>query len=198
MQFIQHSFSDNFNNAVKSKDVELQKQLICDEIAKLMTFEREKVLSALIKADIIIPARCTDKKLMETIIQNINKPVVKKQLLVLILSDDAGSVNAPKMDAMYEYFNLDGEGTKDMLHKKIQAHRGNKLAMTGEANINTKRIVLKTILWTTVANIAIYFIIKWVVKANKKSETAPMPDATPAPAAPERSADRIYPEEIHQ
>ena len=126
MQYIKHSFVKNFNNAVKYKDSHFMKDLLHDEIAKLIVHDKNNVVRAIINGGITIDKIPSNRKTAKIIITNISRnEKLRKGLIELILQHDLSDSQAV-VDGAKEYTNngksIIGSSQLESLNKTINKY----------------------------------------------------------------------------
>ncbi len=98
MQYTHHNFYSNFSASLKSKDLDVSKDILINEISDFIVFDPKKIIEALKKAGVNIKENPTAEEITDAVVNNIknNKKLVKT--LAFIISEGNELVNKSGID----------------------------------------------------------------------------------------------------
>lgn len=202
MQYISHDISKNLVNARSYNDLALNKDIIHDEVSKLIVNDRNNVRKAIVDAGIVFEKTPSKEYIASLIANNINSnSKLRKNISTLItknnnmpadlnfdgeIADSKKKIN-PKLkpitiksndfvyDSVYFAFAGDGEGiaqNEKSLINKIKTHTINFDALTGAE----KKKLIKTIVYTTLITSGVlvigFFTLRYFVKKRRAEKEA--------------------------
>jgi hypothetical protein len=107
MQYIQHNFIHNWENAIKYEDYFLANDILQDEIAKLIVFDKVGVKRCLLDSNINVNRKASKKVIAKEVLGNIEKnQKLRKEIIGLILHNNLEN----KRDEILASKNFDGGG----------------------------------------------------------------------------------------
>ena len=164
MQFIKHNFLENYYNAVRSRDKILQKDLLNDEIAKLIVYDYDGVRNTCLKNGIVV-RKIKAKKLAKVVSKDSGQ--LKKDIINLIIKHNKISEKGQKyLNKNLDFSVLKAEGNNELINDKMIGHDKNKSAILGIIGNNTqvdvKKIVFKSVLITSLCFIGGYLIFNYI------------------------------------
>lgn len=192
MLYIVHDFFKNFLSAVNAEDTLMLADLITDETAKIIVFDRGKIIEIIRKSKIKTSSNPTDADIINALIKNISKNKDLNNLISdLIIKNNTDKNNIDNKEtvpadkrkefvkkALSMFINSDNE----MLIKKKTAHHLKVRDMNFNADAEvidlTKKqkvvIVTRTVFVTTVMLGIGYLVLRTLIKKGvfKKKETA--------------------------
>lgn len=215
MQYVEHNFFQNFDAAFKSKDAILMNDILADEIAKLITFDKARVIAALNNAKIPTDATISDTAITKLIHANIAKnDALSKNIIALMLDNNGHSANGLLITGAGNKQQNSGpvtqklqtgikmcfsQGCYEVLNKKRARHlvqKGYKLSVAGDESTIKAKNTAKVVFWSVFGTAALitvaYFGLKYMAK--KKGGVAEGV-ADVAPSAPKSTVwDGTQPE----
>ena len=100
MQYIKHNFVENYTNAVKSKDTRLADDILLDEIAKMVVFDRQAICGTL-----KINSSATNSVLTKKVLKLVRANPEARKILVNMIIDRNDYTKDKVTD-----FSFDGKG----------------------------------------------------------------------------------------
>lgn len=195
MVYISQDIAHNIYNASKSGDTKLSRDIISDEIAKLIVTTPYAVKKAIIDANISIGANPSNKEIAKALNANISiNSKLRKNITSLILhtnkipsemnfegympKPNGKKVNEKAIkadrfvyDSMYFAFNSDSETDSDESEKdlvnKIKTHENNFNVINGKEKKNYKKAILYTALIAVGLTVGGYFLTRYLIKRHK-------------------------------
>jgi hypothetical protein len=200
MQYISHDISNNLLQARQFNDLNLNRDIIHDEISKLIVNDRNNVRKAVVDAGIEFKSQPTKEYVAKLVAQNINNNAKLRRNIASLIQqnnnvpaelnfegDDKDKKGANKLkphsvksegfiyDSVYFAFAGDGESiaqNETSLLNKIKTHSINFDALTGAE----KKKLIKTIVYTTLITSAVlvagYFTLRYFVRKRKAEREA--------------------------
>ena len=194
MQYINHNFAANFNAYKKYDETGLLNDMVMDDVAKLVVFDKEGLLYAIAESGYGISRKPTNKDILLMLKKNIaTDKRLTENIAKLIISNNSGqkskgsklatndrynykssknqteqkqtSLNSLKSEVASSFLNMDGA-----LDNKLEQHTKNKLQMEGDIVSNKdlktaiKKAYAKSFVVTTLFIVGGYFLLKKVAK----------------------------------
>jgi len=130
MQYIRHNFLKNYSNAVKSKDNRLANDMLLDEIAKMVVFERQKLCSTL-----KINSSASNTMLTKQVLKKAkDNPKVRQSLVNMIITKNDYAVDKAadfSFDGKGLYKNTNAKGIIDKEKMFIHQSLSKSLSVDG-------------------------------------------------------------------
>lgn len=98
MQYTHHNFYSNFTSSLKSRDLDVSKDILLNEISDFIVFDPNKIIGAIKTAGIRIKENPTAEEITDAVVNNIkgNKKLVKT--LAFIISEGNELINKSGVD----------------------------------------------------------------------------------------------------
>lgn len=191
MQFIAHNIYYNILGAEASKDSGLRRDIMLDEVSKIIATEPNSVKKAMVDAGIQCQVGMKPKDIANILQSNISSNAqLRKNISTIINMKNGGdkflnvsgskksknrSSKKPKVkkmdaealiyDSLYFSFNgADADMQDDTLAQKVKARISTINVLTGKDKVNAKKAVMYSILLTSIAWVGGYYITKWAIK----------------------------------
>lgn len=205
--FLKHDFYTNFSGAVKAHDEALAKDVVSDEIAKVIVFDRENVINFINSQGIKAKRRINDRDILDTIYSNRKNKGFSAGISRIILNNNnkpiKESVEAQKMFTAREYVPgksrpsvyageplnemvteaiMSFEGSDiDSTKEKIETHKNNKTMIQAEGGYYRK-IIIKTAAISVVSTAIVTAGLIYGIGYFRKSKAGKAAVANPNPA----------------
>ena len=220
MQYIEHDFFNNYKSAYSSKDAIFVKDILTDEIAKLIAHDRVRVIQALNNAKIPVDLSISNTALGKLVNSNVSKnETLRKNIIALVIDNNGGAKDGLRITGGKEQPSNNGTMSKildsglkmsfngnsfNILGSRISQHMTQRKYMnrynfdanddsSNKAN-KTAKIITFTVLGTAVAIVGTYFLIKYLKKPSESEGMASAPiDSASASASSSNNSSASAP-----
>jgi len=198
MLYLAHDFYSNLENAYSSKDTILVNDILNDEIAKIIIFDKEKLIYALSSIK-NISEKTSPETVAETIIDEIRKPNQKfiDDLIYIMLNNNKdikvgnyqsylGSQDKSKQhkfinDRLNECFR---NNNLPLLKQKLKVHKNNLQYFNADQlapsnPINWKKLGGKLLIWGAVIGVTYYAYNQGLFSKLFKKKAVQQPSTEP-------------------